>query len=89
MHPQTFRKQIFKQQINLELMKKNSLQFKTNINCSGCVTTIKPHLDKIIGAENWQVDTADKDKVLTILANVNPEVIIESVKNAGFKIEAL
>ncbi|HCI58790.1 MAG: hypothetical protein JST71_05895 [Bacteroidetes bacterium] len=69
---------------------KKQFQFKTNINCSGCVAAVKPHLDKLINSENWQVETTNKDKILSVITNeVLEEEIIKTVQKAGFKIEIL
>lgn len=65
-----------------------TLQFKTNINCSGCVAAVKPHLDNVQGIHNWEVDTANKDKVLTVTANdISPQDVMSAVQRAGYKIE--
>lgn len=67
-----------------------NFQFKTNINCGGCVASVKPHLDKAAGIERWEVDTANKDKVLTVASNgATEEQVIQTVEKAGFKIERL
>ncbi|SDD61420.1 heavy-metal-associated domain-containing protein [Niabella drilacis] len=64
------------------------LKFKTNINCGGCVASVKPALDGNSGIAEWQVDTTSKDKILTIkTGGATPEDVINTVKNAGFKIE--
>ncbi|HOZ82564.1 MAG TPA: heavy-metal-associated domain-containing protein [Bacteroidia bacterium] len=69
---------------------KKHLQFKTNINCSGCVAAVKPHLDKLISSESWHVDTANKDKILSVSTNdISEEEIINTVQKAGYKIELL
>lgn len=47
-------------------MENKQFQFKTNINCGGCIASVKPHLDKAEGICHWEVDTANKDKVLTV-----------------------
>ena len=47
-------------------MENKEFQFKTNINCGGCIASVKPHLDNAEGICHWEVDTANKDKVLTI-----------------------
>lgn len=64
--------------------------FKTNINCSGCVARVTSKLNETVGKDNWQVDTENPNKILTIN---NPEVpteeVIQAVKSAGFKIEAI
>lgn len=71
-------------------MKNNEFHFKTNINCSGCVSTVKPHLDNVEGISEWNVDTANKDKILVVKSEgVTEEKIIETVQKAGFKIEVL
>jgi len=67
-----------------------NLRFKTNINCGGCVASVKPHLDGTEGISHWEVDTTDKDKVLTITAStISEDKIIETVQKAGFKIESI
>ena len=45
-------------------MEKNNhdLRFKTNVNCGGCVASVKPHLDNADGICHWDVDTTNKDK---------------------------
>jgi copper chaperone CopZ len=71
-------------------MEKQELRFKTNINCGGCVATVKPHLDAATDIAQWQVDTGSKDKVLTVsLEGISEEQIVGLVKKAGFKIESL
>lgn len=63
-------------------------RFKTNINCSGCVATVKPHLDNVQGIGNWEVDITDKDKVLTVTTNsISPQQVRSAVQQAGYKIE--
>lgn len=60
-------------------------QFKTNINCQNCVAQVKPVLDKLDGLKEWNVETTDKDKTLTVKAeNLKPEEIEAAVKSAGF-----
>jgi copper chaperone len=69
-------------------MENQKFQFKTNINCGGCVGSIKPHLDNAAGICHWEVDTANKDKILTVESNgITEQEVIERVKKAGFKIE--
>ncbi|SMB83573.1 hypothetical protein SAMN00120144_0736 [Hymenobacter roseosalivarius DSM 11622] len=65
-----------------------TLQFKTNINCGGCIKAVTPTLNQEAGAGNWQVDTANPDKVLTVTSDqLTAEQIIALVENAGFKAE--
>ena len=65
-------------------------KFKTNVNCGGCIATIIPLLNQISGISNWEVDTADPSKILTIDAsNVKPTEIIDVLNDAGFNAELL
>ena len=71
-------------------MENKNLQFKTNINCGGCVATVKPHLDNADGVCHWEVDTTNKDKVLTVKSEgITEQEIKDTVKKAGFTIEPL
>lgn len=71
-------------------MENKILQFKTNINCAGCLASVTPFLNKAAGIENWEVDIHKKDKVLTIkAAGITEQEVIETVKKAGFTIESL
>ncbi|MBZ4191865.1 heavy-metal-associated domain-containing protein [Niabella sp. 3A5MI-3] len=64
------------------------LSFKTNINCGGCVASVKPALDGNNGIAEWHVDTASRDKILTVkTAGATAENIIDTVKSTGFRIE--
>ncbi len=78
--------------INSNKMENNDqhLQFKTNINCGGCVATVTPYLDRLDGIAHWKVDTDDKDKILTVAATgASAQQVIEAVQQAGFAIEAI
>lgn len=71
-------------------MENNKFQFKTNINCSGCVNAVKPHLDNLTGISRWEVDTDNKDKILTVASTgASRQQIEETVKRAGYKIEPI
>ena len=48
----------------------STLQFKSNIKCSGCANTVKPFLDKVDGVTDWSVDFASQDKLLTVQTKV-------------------
>ncbi len=71
-------------------MENTNIQFRTNINCGGCVATVKPHLDNAEGICHWDVDTANSDKILTVHSDgITREQVLEIVKKAGFKAEPL
>jgi copper chaperone len=62
-------------------MKTNDIifKFKTNINCNGCVEKVSPFLINADGICHWDVDTANKDKILS----VHSEGIILSILPNG------
>lgn len=65
-------------------------QFKTNINCSGCVAKVTPVLNSNEEIKEWNVDTANPSKVLTVkTANLNEDEVKEIVSKTGFKAESL
>jgi len=67
-----------------------TLQFKTNINCGGCIAKIKPSLDTQKEISNWDVDTNSPNKTLTInTLNLTAQELMEIVNAAGFKAEPL
>jgi copper chaperone len=67
-----------------------TLKFKTNINCSGCVEKVTPFLNDANGICHWDVDTVNKDKILSVHSEgITEEEVIQKVQDAGFKIELL
>ena len=69
---------------------KKNLQFKTNINCGGCVAKVTPFLNEAEGINHWEVDTTNKDKILSVNSDgITKEEIIQKIKEAGFKFESL
>jgi copper chaperone len=61
------------------------LQFKTNIQCSNCLSKVSPKLNEQTGIHAWQVDLQDPDRTLTVDTDVlNPEDIQKAVLKAGF-----
>lgn len=68
----------------------NTLKFKTNINCGGCVAKVTPFLNDENGICHWEVDTTNKDKILSVHSEgITEEEVIQKVQEAGFKIETL
>ncbi|HRG39429.1 MAG TPA: heavy-metal-associated domain-containing protein [Bacteroidia bacterium] len=66
------------------------IKFKTNINCGGCVAKVTPFLNEAEGICHWEVDTENKDKILSVhTEEISEEEVIKKVKEAGFKIEIL
>lgn len=66
------------------------VKYKTNINCSSCINSVTPFLNELDNLDSWKVDTANPDKILTVeLDDNNKDIILETVKKAGFEIEEL
>ena len=69
----------------------STYHFKTNINCIGCVTQIKPHLDKLEQdhtIEHWHVNMNDPEYLLEVETNkLSPEEVKHLVREAGFEAE--
>lgn len=67
-----------------------TLKFKTNINCGGCVAAVTPHLSKETGIKEWNVDTKNADKILTVeTESLDAEDVKNVVEKAGFKAESI
>ncbi|MBB2150630.1 heavy-metal-associated domain-containing protein [Pedobacter gandavensis] len=66
-----------------------TLKFKTNIKCGGCIATVTPHLDGLAEVFKWEVNTDTPDKILTVetASAADAELIQETVKKAGFQVE--
>ncbi|MBD1384631.1 hypothetical protein IDJ75_05015 [Mucilaginibacter rigui] len=64
-----------------------TLKFKTNINCGGCIAKVTPALNETVGEGNWLVDTSVPEKILTVKAETISNSIIKRVESVGFRIE--
>ena len=63
-------------------------QFKTNINCGGCVAKVTPVLNNNPDVKEWKVDTSNPNKVLTVKTdNLQEDDVKALVQKAGFKAE--
>ncbi|MES2329810.1 MAG: heavy metal-associated domain-containing protein [Bacteroidota bacterium] len=71
-------------------MENKNLKFKTNLNCGGCVSKVKSDLDNANGICEWNVDTANSDKILTVKSEgITEEEVITIIKSKGFKAEPM
>jgi copper chaperone len=67
-----------------------TIEVKTNIMCGSCIAKVTPTLNKKIGENNWNVNTSNPKKVLTVTAeNLNEQDVITAVEEAGYKAEKL
>lgn len=69
----------------------DTIQFKTNIKCGGCIDTVTPHLNALTAVEEWTVDTNVPEKILTVkgdAAAITPQVIA-ALQKAGYSAEVI
>ncbi|WP_026904474.1 heavy-metal-associated domain-containing protein [Pedobacter glucosidilyticus] len=65
-----------------------TIKFKTNIKCGGCIATVTPALNVLNGVYKWEVDIANVDKILTVEAEgLSAQEVADTVKKAGFTAE--
>lgn len=68
-----------------------TIKFRTNIKCSGCVAKVTPHLNETAGTDNWEVDINNPEKILTVVTGESPgkennaAAVKAAVEKAGFK----
>ena len=67
----------------------NTLQFKTNIKCAGCISKATPILNQKLGEGQWDVDILTLKKTLTVTSDLNEEEVVEIVKESGFTAEPI
>jgi copper chaperone len=67
-----------------------TVKYKTNINCGGCINSVTPFLNELDNIDTWKVDIENPDKILHVeLEDENEQIVIETVKKAGFEIEKI
>jgi copper chaperone len=67
-----------------------TLKFKTNVNCGGCIAKVTPLLNEVKGIIKWNVDTANPLRILTVETDdLPPEVIVETLKEAGYNADLM
>ena len=82
-----------KNRIQSNLLKNKNmetLKFKTNIKCGGCIANVTPVLNHFNEIENWKVDTQNPNKILEIEGeNLNADKVITALKKAGYQAEII
>ena len=67
-----------------------TMRFKTNLKCGGCIKAITPGLESMKSIDSWSVDLENPDKILEVSAIQDiSEQIIDSIKKAGYQINRL
>ena len=71
-------------------MEDNEFQFKTNLNCGGCVSKVKPDLDNAHNINEWSVDTDNPDKILTVKSGgITKDEVAAIIRSKGFTAESI
>jgi len=71
-------------------MENKELKFKTTLNCGGCVSKVKSDLDSSAGITEWNVDTDNPDKILTVNSKgITEDEVIAIIKSKGFKADPI
>jgi copper chaperone CopZ len=74
--------------INNKIEPMNTIKFKTNLKCAGCMYAIKPFMDQIKGVKSWNVDLDDPDKTVTVESETaQAEEIKYAISKAGYTAE--
>ncbi len=63
--------------------------FKTSIKCGGCIEKVTPFLNELTEVKQWEVDTTNPDKVLTVQTEGDLDSIVKKVEAAGFRIRLM
>ena len=67
-----------------------TLKFKTNINCEACVAKVTPVLNENTSVEEWEVDTKNPEKILTVKGeNIDQQNLVEELTKIGYKAEQI
>ena len=66
------------------------LKFKTNIISRTAVSAVSTFIDKMDSIANWEVETANPEKILTVRGEaVSAARVVGAVRKAGFQIAAV
>lgn len=66
-----------------------TIKFKTNIKCTGCLAQVSPSLNETAGENAWEVDLGSAEKILSVSGDHTENEIIAAVKKAGYTAERL
>ena len=66
------------------------LKFKSNINCTGCLSKVQPVLDSEDKIQSWEVDLQSDDRTLTVnTKEMSAEEVKKAVAKVGFTAEEM
>ena len=68
----------------------STLKFKSNINCTGCLSKVTPVFNDEQAIEKWGVDLEHDDRILTVETDeLNAEEVQQKVSKAGFQAQLI
>ena len=68
----------------------NTMIFKTNAKCEGCLAKIEEILQGKISREEWNLDLSDSNRPLTVASDkLTADDVVKLISKAGFKIEQM
>lgn len=68
----------------------NTLKFKSNINCTGCLSKVTPVLNDEKAIQQWDVNLEHDDRTLTVETNdLSAEEVQKTVSKVGFKAQLI
>ena len=68
----------------------NTMIFKTNAKCEGCLAKIEEILQGKISREDWNLDLSDSNRPLIVASDkLAADDVVELISKAGFKIEQM
>ncbi len=69
---------------------KETLTYKTNIKCNGCIAAITPFFKKNKAIKMWSVNLDSEDRILTVeLENGEAKGVENLIKEAGYTVEKI
>lgn len=66
-----------------------TIKFKSDIKCMGCVAKVSPYLNETVGQDNWEVDLTSPSKILTVSGNADEAKVKDALQKAGYKAEKI
>jgi copper chaperone len=67
-----------------------TLKLKSNIKCAACVEKVTSQLDTVAGSDNWEVNLADPQRILTIKSDgVTAAQVNEALQKVGYSAEVI
>lgn len=69
----------------IELNSKTEIKFETTINCSSCVSKVTETMNELVGQGNWDVDTDNPAKLLTVKSDsINVDEMTLKLAELGY-----